>query len=219
MKRSNLFPVVVMTALALSLFAGCAGNTVSRPAPAADLVLSAPEVKLRTIARVEAATAVLASDQHVFRFDGESSRALTVCDGTTCGVSPTAEGIEGALLRAQNDPRLDFGSHHFAERLKDSLELKPQPQSVQRRPPRRRLRATDHRRTGLPSQVLRRLARRRSLLRQPGHPEGQGRTRPANRARHRLRRQRPRRSERNGAGVYPRDVSDLERRHGRRERQ
>ena len=130
MKRSNLFPVVIMTALALSLFAGCAGNTDSRSAPADDLVLSAPEVKLRTIARVEAATAVLASDQHVFRFDGESSRALTVCDGTTCGVSPTAEGIEGALRRAQNDPRLDFGSHHFAQRLKDSLELKPQPQSV-----------------------------------------------------------------------------------------
>ncbi len=128
MKRFNPWlpmPIVMTIGLVSSLLAGCGGSTVSEPA-VMDAALTAEEVKLGTIARVESATAVLASDQHVFRFDGESSRTFTKCDGTVCGVSPTAAGIEGALQRARSDPRFDFGNHHFAQRLKDSLELKPQ---------------------------------------------------------------------------------------------
>ena len=119
-----------MTIALAALLAGCGGSTVSEPAQAADFALTAAEVKLGTIARVESATVVLASDQHVFRFDGESSRTFTKCDSTACGVSPLAAGIEGALQRARSDPRFDFGSHHFAQRLGDSLELKPQSEAI-----------------------------------------------------------------------------------------
>lgn len=91
---------------------------------------TAEQVKLGTVARVESATTALTSDQHVFRFDGASSRTFTRCDGTVCGVSRTAEGLEAALQRALGDPRFDFGNKHFAERLKDSLTLKPQTETV-----------------------------------------------------------------------------------------
>lgn len=131
MNRSNpLLLVVMMISLALFLLAGCSGTTVAVPAQVVDPALTAGDVKLGTIARVEFATAVLASDQHVFRFDGESSRTFTKCDGTVCGVSPISAGIEGALQRARSDPRFDFGSHHFTQRLEDSLELKPQSEPV-----------------------------------------------------------------------------------------
>ena len=127
MNRFNpLLPVTMTIALISILLAGCGGGTVSEPARLVDPALTAQEVKLGTIARVESASAVLASDQHAFRFDGESSRTFTKCDGMVCGVSPIAAGIEGALQRARSDSRFDFGSHHFAERLEDSLELKPQ---------------------------------------------------------------------------------------------
>lgn len=127
MNRFNPSLLVMMaTALVSFLLAGCGGSTVSEPTAVVDSALAAAEVKLGTVARVESATAVLASDQHVFRFDGESSRTFTKCDGTTCGVSPVSAGIEGALQRARSDLRFDFGSHHFAQRLKDSLEFKPQ---------------------------------------------------------------------------------------------
>lgn len=130
MKRFNPWlPIMMAIGLVSSLLAGCGGSTVSEPA-VMDATLAAEEVKLGTIARVESATAVLASDQHVFRFDGESSRTFTKCDGTVCGVSPISAGIEGALQRARSDPQFDFGSHHFAQRLKDSLELKPQSEPV-----------------------------------------------------------------------------------------
>ena len=51
-------------------------------------------------------------------------------DDTVCGVSATAEGVDGALQRALGDPRADFGSSHFSARLGDSLELKPQAEPV-----------------------------------------------------------------------------------------
>ena len=122
----SLLPIMVTVGLASSLLAGCGGGTSSESVWVMDAALTAEEVRLGTVARVESATIVLASDQHVFRFDGASSRTFTKCEGTICGVSPTPADLEGALERARSDPRADFGSSHFAQRLKDSLELKPQ---------------------------------------------------------------------------------------------
>ena len=115
------------------VLSGCsAGNQEKMPSmeTGPGTALTAEQVKLGTVARVESATTALASDQHVFRFDGASSRTFTKCDGTVCGVSRTAAGLEEALARALSDPRLDFGNKHFAERLKDSLTLKPQTETV-----------------------------------------------------------------------------------------
>ena len=122
----SLLPIMVTVGLASSLLAGCGGGAGSESVRVTDAALTAEEVRLGTVARVESATVVLASDQHVFRFDGASSRTFTKCEGAICGVSPTPAGLEGALERARSDPRADFGSSHFAQRLKDSLELKPQ---------------------------------------------------------------------------------------------
>ena len=122
----SLLPIMGAVGLALSLLAGCGGGAGSEPVRVMDTALTAEEVKLGTVARVESATVVMASDQHVFRFDGASSRTFTACEGTICGVSPTSAGLEGALERARSDPRADFGSGHFAQHLRDSLELKPQ---------------------------------------------------------------------------------------------
>ena len=93
-------------------------------------VPGAEHIKQETLTRVQSATTVLASDQHVFRFDGQSSRAFTLCEGTVCGVSPTAEGLQTALARALADARHDFGGSHFAARLGDSLELRRETQVV-----------------------------------------------------------------------------------------
>ena len=105
---------------------GTTDREAARPGPPP----TAEEVKRNTVTRVEAATVALASDQHVFRFDGVSSRTFTKCQGTVCGVSATSAGVDAALQRALGDPRADFGSSHFAARLKDSLELKPQTELV-----------------------------------------------------------------------------------------
>lgn len=102
------------------LLASCGSSEMSGPAPAAE------HIKQETLTRVQSATTVLASDQHVFRFDGQASRTFTKCDGTVCGVSPTAEGLQAALSHALADARFDFGSSHFAARLEDSLDLKPE---------------------------------------------------------------------------------------------
>ena len=61
----------------------------------------------------------------------------------------------------------------------------------QRRPARRRLRSAD-RGPGVPRKILRRLARRWSLLRQRDHLDSERRAGPAHRDRYRLRCQRPR---------------------------
>ena len=119
-------PIMVTVGLASSLLAGCGGGAGSESVRVTDAALTAEEVRLGTVARVESATVVIASDQHVFRFDGASSRTFTKCEGTICGVSPTSAGLEGALERARSDHRADFGSGHFAHHLKDSLEFKPQ---------------------------------------------------------------------------------------------
>ena len=105
------------------LLAGCGGG-MSGSVPTAE------QVRLATLTRVQSATVVLASDQHVFRYNGGSSRTFAACDGTVCGVSPTSEGLQAAVARASADPRLDFGSSHFAARLEDSLELKPETRAV-----------------------------------------------------------------------------------------
>ena len=110
--------------LAASLLTGCGDSGISRPAPTAEQVGHA------TLTRVQSATAVLASDQHVFRYDGRSSRTFAACGGTVCGVSPTSGGLQAALARASSDVRFDFGSSHFAARLEDSLELKLQTRAV-----------------------------------------------------------------------------------------
>ena len=124
MERNYGLVHLVLFGLVASLLAGCAGSETSDPP------LTAEQVKSETLARVQSATAVLASDQHVFRYDGRSSRTFTMCDGTVCGVSPTSEGLPAALARAMADPRLDFGSSHFAARLGDSLELKAETRTV-----------------------------------------------------------------------------------------
>ena len=110
--------------LAASLLAGCSGNGMSGSVPAAE------QVRQATLTRVQSATVVLASDQHVFRYDGRSSRTFSACDGTVCGVSQASEGLQAAVARASADLRLDFGSSHFAARLEDSLELKPETRAV-----------------------------------------------------------------------------------------
>lgn len=93
-------------------------------------MLTAEQVKSGTVERVNAADITLASDQHRYHFDGSYSRSFTKCDGTVCGVSSTAEGVNAALELARNDPRFDFGSSHFGSRLEDSLEMKPQSDST-----------------------------------------------------------------------------------------
>ncbi len=116
---------------AMLLLSGCgAGSRENMASMEFDTERTAQQVRLGTIARVESATTVFASDQHVFRFDGGSSRTFTKCEGVVCGVSPTPEGLDAALARALGDPRSDFGGKHFAERLKDSLTLKPQTETV-----------------------------------------------------------------------------------------
>ena len=110
--------------LVASLLAGCSGSGMSGSAPTSEQLAHA------TLVRVQSATTVLASDQHVFRYDGQLSRTFTACDGTVCGVSPTSAGVEAALAQASSDARFDFGSSHFAARLEDSLELKPQTRVV-----------------------------------------------------------------------------------------
>ena len=110
--------------LVASLLAGCGGSGMSGSDS------TAQQVRHATLTRVQSASVVLASDQHVFRYDGQSSRTFTACDGTVCGVSPISGGLEAALARASSDARFDFGSSHFAARLEDSLELKPQTRAV-----------------------------------------------------------------------------------------
>ena len=124
--------ITALTAIAamLVLFGCGAGNQGNMAPMEIDAARTAEQVKLGTIARVESANTVLASDQHVFRYDGESSRTFTGCDGAVCGVSSTPEGLDAALEHALDNPESDFGGKHFAERLKDSLTLKPQTETV-----------------------------------------------------------------------------------------
>ena len=133
MMRTASTTTTLIAIVVTFVLSGCsAGNQEKMPSmeTGPGTALTAEQVKLGTVARVESATTALASDQHVFRFDGASSRTFTKCDGTVCGVSRTAAGLEEALVRALSDPRLDFGNKHFAERLKDSLTLKPQTETV-----------------------------------------------------------------------------------------
>ena len=115
---------LALLCLAASPLAGCGGGGMFGSAPTAE------QVKHETLARVQSATTALTSNQHVYRYDGRSSRTFTACDGTVCGVSPTSEGLQAALARALADARLDFGSSHFAARLEDSLELKRETRAV-----------------------------------------------------------------------------------------
>ncbi len=115
---------LAVVGLTASLLAGCGGSEMSGTAPGAE------QIKQKTLDRVQSATTVLASDQHVFRYDGQSSRNFTMCGATVCGVSQTPEGLQAALARAFADSRLDFGSSHFATRLEDSLELSRETQVV-----------------------------------------------------------------------------------------
>ena len=118
MERNRQLVSVAFLGLLTSLLAGCGGSEMSASVPTAE------QLKHGTLTRVHSATTVLASDQHVFRYDGESSRTFTSCDGTVCGVSPTSGDLEAALLHALGDARSDFGGSHFAARLRDSLQLK-----------------------------------------------------------------------------------------------
>lgn len=129
MKRRSIPATVLALGLSMSLLAGC-GGTSDREAVRTAPPPTAEALKRETLARVKAATVALASDQHVFRFDGVSSRTFTKCEGTVCGVSATPVGVDAALRRALSDPRADFGSSHFSARLEDSLELRPQTELV-----------------------------------------------------------------------------------------
>ena len=119
--RSVQFAAVALVA---SLLVGCGNSEMPDSAPTAE------ELKQETLRRVASATTVLASDQHVFRYDGHSSRTFTRCDGTVCGVSSVPEEVDAALARALGDARFDFGGSHFAARLKDSLELGRETEAV-----------------------------------------------------------------------------------------
>ena len=124
MKHDGRFAHLAPVGVLAFLLASCGSSEMSAPLPTAE------QIKQETLTRVQSATTVLASDQHVFRYDGQTSRTLTVCSGAICGVSPTSAGLEAALARAFADARLDFGSSHFAARLEDSLELVPETQVV-----------------------------------------------------------------------------------------
>ncbi len=124
MRHDGRFAHLAPVGLLALLLASCGSSEMSGPPPTAE------QIKQGTLTRVQSATTVLASDQHVFRYDGQTSRTLTMCRGTICGVSPTSEGLQAALARAFADARLDFGSSHFAARLEDSLELTPATQVV-----------------------------------------------------------------------------------------
>ena len=124
MKHDSRFAHLAPVGLLAFLLASCGSSEMSGPPPTAE------QIKQGTLTRVQSATTVLASDQHVFRYDGQTSRTLTMCSGTVCGVSPTSESLQAALARAFADARLDFGSSHFAARLADSLELTPETQVV-----------------------------------------------------------------------------------------
>ena len=116
-------PFVASVGLASLLATGCTGGT--RSAWVEDSTLTAQEVRLGTLARVEEASAVLATDQHVFGFEGGSSKKFTQCSGRICGVSPTPSGLGASLQHARTNPRADYGVRHFAQHLKDSLQFKP----------------------------------------------------------------------------------------------
>ena len=121
--RKYSVPIIAMVGLVSFLTTGCAGE--SRSARVVDSALTAEEVRLGTVTRVQAATVVLATDQHVFPFEGGSSRTFTQCSGRVCAVSPTPAGLGDALEHARADSRADFGIRHFAQHLKDSLNFKP----------------------------------------------------------------------------------------------
>ena len=116
-------PIIATVALVLFLTTGCTGGR--RSARLLDSNLTTEDVRVGTVARVEAATVVLATDQHVFRFEGGSSRMFTRCSGRICGVSPTPAGLGAALEHARADSRSDFGIRHFAQHLNGSLNFKP----------------------------------------------------------------------------------------------
>ena len=124
MRGNDLSVSFACFGLVASLLASCGGGQISGSAPTAEQVAQA------TLARVQSATVVLASDQHVFRYDGQSFRTFTACDGTVCGVSPTPEGVQDAIVHASADPSFDFGSSHFAARLEDSLKLNRETRTV-----------------------------------------------------------------------------------------
>ena len=104
-------PMMLAFGLASALLAGC--GTGSESVRLMDAALTVEEVRLGTVARVESAAVVLASDQHVFRFDGASARTFTKCEAAICGVSSTSAGLEGTLERARSDPGADpvLGEH------------------------------------------------------------------------------------------------------------
>ena len=116
-------PIIATVGLVSVLTTGCGGG--NRSAGVKDSALTAQEVRVGTVARVEASTIVLATDQHVFRFEGGASRTFTQCSGRICGVSPDPAGVEASLQRARTDPRADYGIQHFAQHLKGSLRFKP----------------------------------------------------------------------------------------------
>ena len=116
-------PIIATVALVSFLTTGCTGGR--RSARLLDSNLTTEDVRVGTVARVEAATVVLATDQHVFRFEGGSSRTFTKCSGRVCAVSPTPAGLGAALEHARADSRADFGIRHFAQHLNGSLNFKP----------------------------------------------------------------------------------------------
>ena len=119
----NSLPIIATVALVSFLTTGCTGGR--RSARLLDSNLTTEDVRVGTVARVEAATVVLATDQHVFRFEGGSSRTFTKCSGRVCAVSPTPAGLGAALEHARADSRADFGIRHFAQHLNGSLNFKP----------------------------------------------------------------------------------------------
>ena len=116
-------PIIATVALVSFLTTGCTGGR--RSGRLLDSNLTTEDVRLGTVARVEAATVVLATDQHVFRFEGGSSRTFTRCSGRVCVVSPTPAGLGAAMEHARADSRADFGIRHFAQHLNGSLNFKP----------------------------------------------------------------------------------------------
>lgn len=89
MKRDRRMARLVPVGLMACLPASCGSSETSGSTPAAELV------KQESLTRVQSATTVLASDRHVFRFDGRSYRTFTMCHGTVSYLPRIRKGQGG----------------------------------------------------------------------------------------------------------------------------
>ena len=119
----SLLVITATVGLASSLPAGYGDGASSGSVWIADAALTAEEVRLGAVVRVDSTTVVLTNDQHEFRFDGESTQAFVTCEVTIHGASAATAGLQGPLEHARITPEADSGTGHLAYHPEHSLEL------------------------------------------------------------------------------------------------